>query len=77
MLSLAKLSALASEEADDSISTSIDEIETHLHVIKAQEKLPNEALQKLQMKKETMKVMTPREIIEVIKHFITSSTVSI
>ena len=63
-MSLAKLSALAADEneaSDDLINT----VEHHLSVITAQEQLPKSVREAFNFDKETMRVLTPRELIEV------------
>ncbi len=78
MLSLAKLSALASggdnddDEAmdcgDSVVSNILDSVQDQLNIVTAQEQLPSSILEKMGINKESMKVLTPREIIEVSKH---------
>lgn len=69
MLSLSKLSVLASDEPDNVIGKKLDELESHLDIVRAQQKLPQSVVEQYGFDEETMRVLTPREIIEVI-HFI-------
>ena len=63
-LSIAKLASLASDESEESISSRVDEIEHHLTIVGAQEQLPKIALEEYGFDLESMRVLTPREIIE-------------
>lgn len=65
MLSLAKLSALASGESDSLIAREVEEIEHQMNVLTAQEQLPAHVLDEYGFEKDNMRVLTPREIIEV------------
>ena len=65
MLSLAKLSALASEEDEEQVTGVLDNIEHQMNVIETQEQLPNAILEGLGFERETMRALTPRELIEV------------
>ena len=65
MLSLAKLSILASDESEDYIAQELEEIEHQMNVLTAQEQLPSHVLDEYGFDKETMRVLKPREIIEV------------
>ena len=70
MLSLSKLSALASgeddEDATENAATSalLDSVEHQLNTVAAQEQLPSSALEAIGLDRETMRVLTPREILE-------------
>jgi hypothetical protein len=65
MLALAKLSALASDEQDEHIAEAVDSLEHHTNVVTAQEQLPKCILEEYGFEKEAMRVLTPRELIEV------------
>eukprot|EP00095_Tigriopus_kingsejongensis_P004237 maker-scaffold711_size108467-snap-gene-0.25 protein:Tk04237 transcript:maker-scaffold711_size108467-snap-gene-0.25-mRNA-1 annotation:"hypothetical protein LOTGIDRAFT_233315" len=64
ILSLAKLSALAAEESDDTILSAVQEVEDQLTVIAAQEQLPKCVLEAFNFNLSTMHVLSVREIIE-------------
>ncbi len=73
MLSLAKLSALASgddevepsEMSGAAVSALVERVEHGLSTVAAQEQLPTAAIEAVGEKRDTMRVLTPREIIEV------------
>lgn len=65
MLSLAKLSALASDWDDNVIESKVNDIEEQLNVVNAQEELPSDVLDSYGFEKESMRVLSPRELIEV------------
>ena len=67
MLSLAKLSALASEEDEEQVTRVLDNIEHQMNVIETQEQLPNAILEGLGFERKTMRALTPRELIEVCR----------
>jgi len=63
-LSLSKLAALASDASDEDVVASIDKIEAETNLILAQEQLPRPVLDSLGFDRENMRVLTPREMIE-------------
>ncbi len=74
MLSLAKLSALASGSDDGegeettapaAAANLVDSVEHQLWAVAAQEGLPRSALEAYGIDREAMRVLTPREVIEV------------
>ncbi len=63
-LSLAKLAALASDEADEHIAEAVEALDKQAAVVTAQEQLPKAVLDEYGFDRETMRVFTPRELIE-------------
>jgi len=64
LLSLSKLSALASYESDDSIQDNIEAINDELDMIIHQEQLPPQTIENLGMDPNNMRVFSPQELIE-------------
>ncbi|KAL5008238.1 hypothetical protein ScPMuIL_013819 [Solemya velum] len=64
LLSLSKLAALASEDEDQSLETNITDINDEQNLILHQEMLPLDLVKGLGLDPETMRVLTPVELIE-------------
>ncbi|XP_059094944.1 nuclear pore complex protein Nup133-like [Tigriopus californicus] len=64
ILSLAKLAALASDESDENILKSVNDVEDQLMVLDAQEQLPKSVMDAFKFDSESMHVLAAREIIE-------------
>ena len=65
LLSLAKLSALASGSDSDSLDPVLSRIDDAMSVVVAQEQLPKPVLRDSGLTSKIMRVLSPREIIEV------------
>jgi len=63
-LSLAKLSILASGGVEADVSMKLDQIENEMKLIAAQEQLPSCVLRQFGFDRESMRVLTAREMIE-------------
>ena len=63
-LSLAKLTILASGEAEVEVARRLDQIENEMKLIAAQEQLPSCVLRQFGFDRESMRVLTAREMIE-------------
>ncbi|QQP50536.1 Uncharacterized protein FKW44_011564 [Caligus rogercresseyi] len=64
MLSLSKLTALASDEPEDLVKPFIEDIEQELTISLAQEQLPKSVLEAFNLSRESMNVLSPKELIE-------------
>ena len=65
MLSLAKLTALASGSSNDQLEPVLSRIEHAMSVVVAQQQVPKQVLEQNGLDPKTMRVMSPRELIEV------------
>ena len=63
-LSLAKLTILASGEAEEDVTRRLYQIENEMKLIAAQEQLPSCVLRQFGFDRESMRVLTAREMIE-------------
>jgi hypothetical protein len=65
LLSLAKLTALASGSGSDQVDSVLSRLDHAMSVVVAQEQLPKPVLEANGFDPRSMRVMSPRELIEV------------
>jgi len=63
-LSLAKLAILASDVPDQELQSQLDVVEQDMSLVAAQEQLPSSVLGQFGFDRESMRVLSPREMIE-------------
>jgi len=64
LLSLSKLAALASDNADESLQDNIEAINEELELVMHQEQLPAKAVESVGIDPDNMRVLSPEELIE-------------